>query len=106
MPIKIDKEYRVIVSNDKFITASAYRVNGKLNYINSDNNENLKEFVEKVTKVNYPEIHPVFVLDVAETQEGLKVLEVGSVNCAGFYSCDLKQIVKVISNEAEKEYND
>ena len=40
---------------------------------------------------------PVFVLDVGETEAGLRVVETNCFNSAGFYWCDLHAIVRAVN---------
>jgi len=34
-----------------------------------------------------------FVLDIADTPEGFKVIEVNCLNASGFYACDMAKVV-------------
>ncbi len=40
---------------------------------------------------------PVFVLDVGEVEEGLRVVETNCFNSAGFYWCDLHAVVRAVN---------
>jgi len=37
-----------------------------------------------------------FVIDIAKTYDGLKVIEINNFNSSGFYSCDVYKIVDSI----------
>ncbi len=39
-----------------------------------------------------------FDLDVCETPEGMRIVEINSINSAGFYACDMGKFVNAISN--------
>ena len=51
-------------------------------------------------------VHPVYVMDIARTDEGLKLLEIGSINCAGLYGADVHKVAKVIHDKAVEEWKD
>ena len=64
-------------------------------------------FVEKAVKEWQP--HPIFIIDVAvaakRSGSGFKIVEIGMINGAGFYDCDLRIIVEAASAIAEREFN-
>lgn len=102
-PEIINAEYRLIVADGKVIAGSQYRKEGVIEYKEGFPLE-MVEFVEEVVKVWSP--HPIFCLDVAETPEGFRVVECGSVNCAGYYHSDLRAIIKSMTEIAEREWLD
>ena len=48
--------------------------------------------------------HPVWVLDIAQADGKLGVVELGSVNCAGWYAADKRAIVRAINEAATEEH--
>ena len=94
-PIKIHAEYRFIVVDSKVITGSQYKIGGM---IQSEPcmDQRLIDFAEKLASIWQP--HPVFVMDIAQERDtnNLSLMEIGSINAAGFYKCDVKAIVKAI----------
>jgi len=48
----------------------------------------------------------VYTVDIAETPDGFRVLEINSFSCAGLYSCNLEPIVRSISQLALEEWAD
>jgi len=40
----------------------------------------------------------VFVMDIAQTYDGLKVIEYNTFNSAGLYACDVGNIIDGINN--------
>jgi hypothetical protein len=34
-----------------------------------------------------------FVLDIAETSEGFKIIEINCLNASGFYACEMDKVV-------------
>ena len=87
---EIDREYRLVMSEGKFVTGSQYRDAKGLNSM-PDVPEGAIALAEKACKKWTP--HPVFVLDIAETPDGYAILECGSVNCAGIYETDIGLMV-------------
>ncbi len=39
-----------------------------------------------------------YVLDIAVTNEGLKIIEINNINSSGFYKSDIEKIVTAINN--------
>lgn len=58
-------------------------------------------FAEQMANVWEP--HPIFVMDVASTPGGLKLMEVGSANCAGFYKSDPYKVIEAMARIAVRE---
>lgn len=96
---KIDAEWRFIMHNGKVVTGSLYREHGELF---SKEDITPKEFAESIPM--YPGLPPVYVLDIALCADNYYVIETGTVNCAGFYACDLQKIVEVMTLETELAY--
>lgn len=109
-PLKIAKELRLIVRRGKVVTGSTYRMSEVIEYNALEDlpdKERIVEFAETVCKDAFPDLPPVFCFDIAiEENDRISLLEIGAVNCAGYYSCDLKKIVTAMSEEAEAEWND
>lgn len=95
-PRKIYQEWRVIVANGRFVTASQYRLNGSVELENGCPKA-IEDFSEELAKIYSPE--PVFCLDIAKTDKGLKLVEIGSIHTCGLYECDLEPIVDVVEKE-------
>lgn len=102
-PENILAEYRLIIADKKVIAGSQYRTPGGID-INENYPVEIISFAEEVVSVWTP--HDIFCLDIAKTESGFKVIECGSINCAGFYKCDLRAIVAKASEIAEREYQD
>lgn len=93
-PETIHSEYRLVIHNEKVIAASSYRKDGFLEMIEGCPAD-AKEVAETAARKWSP--HPIYVMDVAETDEGEhKIVDCGSVNVAGFYACKLEPIVDAI----------
>jgi hypothetical protein len=46
----------------------------------------------------------VYVCDIAQTDEGPKIIELNAFSSSGLYACDTRAIVKGVSEAAWKEY--
>lgn len=90
---KIYNECRLFVVDGKVVTASIYK---KGNDVIEDSNvdERYISFVNKMTKIWSPSI--AFVMDVADTPNGLKIIEINNLNSAGFYACDTSKIINAV----------
>ena len=93
---QIHQEWRVVVANGRFVTASQYRLNGSVELENGCPQE-VQDFSEELAKIYSPE--PVFCLDIAKTNKGLKLVEIGSIHTCGLYECDLEPIVDAVEKE-------
>jgi len=40
-----------------------------------------------------------FVIDIGLTDDGWKIIECGSISCAGFYEADMQKIVMSLEDE-------
>lgn len=94
------KEYRFFVVDNQVVAQSQYK-EGLRKAISSYVPPQVIQFVEsEITKWSPA---PCFVIDVAETEIGLKVIEVNCINCSGFYDCDVNSIVTALSSYILKD---
>jgi hypothetical protein len=100
-PWGIAREWRLFMQDCRVCQASQYRVRHKLN-VSSEVPVDVLVFAEKMARLFSP--HDIFVMDVCESADTLYVLEVGCVNSAGFYACDIDQIVSWICSKVEDEW--
>lgn len=99
-PVEIYQEWRLFVANKKVVAGSLYSHKGMLCQEPYYPDE-VKTFAEKMAQIWEP--HPIYVMDIAETQEGLKLCEIGSANCAGFYKAEIKPIIEAMAKIASME---
>lgn len=92
---EIYAEYRFFIVDKKIVTGSLYK---RGNIIIHDTNIDNKiiEFTQKMVDLWQPA--RAFVLDIADTPDGLKVIEINNFNSAGYYACDISCIVQAIEN--------
>lgn len=98
-PKVINKEYRFFISEDKVITGSSYT--DDYQYQEIDTNHPASKYVQDIVHDAYhknyaPQI--LYVVDIAETSTGFKVLELNSASCSAIYACNPNKIVDTINN--------
>lgn len=93
----MNDEYRFFVVNNKVVTGSAYRVNGKVGEnIIVPNDVYIK--AEEYIKLYQPS--DIFTMDLSRDINGvISIIEYNCFNCSGVYLCDLLK-----TYEAIKEY--
>ena len=81
------------------VTASGYKVGTIKRYTPPESVDlRILEFVDRVCSTWRP--NAAFVLDVADTPDGLKVIEVNNLNSAGFYKADMFRLVEALERWA------
>jgi len=107
---EIYAEYRFFVVNAQVVTGSMYKRGSMVQYSNHIDDHVLKfaqsmvrYWQEKVdsTLAIYPEAHApaqAYVLDIADTPDGLKVIEINNINSAGFYDADPMLIITALED--------
>jgi hypothetical protein len=104
-PIKIDSEYRFIIADRKVLTGSQYRADNSLE-ISAQYPDEAVHYAEMVASSTEWQPHPIYVMDIALMKSGeYRLIEIGSVNCAGYYRCDIKLIVKKMTEIASRTWN-
>lgn len=98
----IQEEYRFFVVNGKVITGSSYQVNGERN-TGLVPAPPVWEYAQKM--VNRFNLATAFVIDVAKTDKGMKVVEYNNFNTSGLYCCDETAIIRAIRNLDKEHLN-
>jgi hypothetical protein len=98
-PQSIHAEWRFIIAQRRVITGSQYRFDGKEVIKNSFPPE-AAAFAETVANAGAFDPHPVYVMDIASTESGYWLVEIGSVCCASLYACDLLAIIAAVGEVA------
>lgn len=97
----IDEEYRFFMYKDKILGCSRYMLNSKV-----EPSHIVPPFVRDCA-VDYAKLYnpmDLYVMDLATTDEGTKIVEYNCWNASGFYHCDIRDIIFQI-NEI-KQTND
>lgn len=87
---EIWREYRTWIVDKKVVTASVYKT-GRRKHYDSLVDQSIIDFSERMANIWSPD--RVYVLDVADTPEGLKIIEINNLNSAGFYAADMNKLV-------------
>lgn len=91
---EIYSEYRFFVVNNQVVTYSLYKRYGTL-YKNDIVDKSVIDFVEQCIKIWTP--NKAFVIDIADTPDGYKIIECNSINSAGFYNIDIGSFIYAIN---------
>lgn len=103
-PKKIYAEYRFWVVDGKLVTASLYKRGDRVIY-SPNVDQHVWDFAQSVIK--HGDItcsmgnsawqpHRAWVLDVCETDEGMKIVEINTINASGFYAGNVTDIVMAL----------
>lgn len=92
---KINAEYRFFVVDGKIVTGSLYKQG---NVVRSSDiiDDDVLWFTASMIHVWEPA--EAFVIDIADTEEGFKVIEINNINSAGFYAADCQKIVSALED--------
>lgn len=97
---EIYKEFRFFVIDKKIVSASQYKMNGQL-VTSSIIDTDAENFAEKmIKKFDYPG----YVIDIADTKRGYKIVELNCLNASGLYEIDLYKLVQAVDNFYVKRY--
>lgn len=107
-PKKIYAEYRFWIVDGQVITSSLYKRGNRVVF-DSHVDDHVHRFVDEVLRTEDQQkditlsVVPrgwmparAFVLDVCETPEGMKIVEINTINSAGFYAADVTRLVLAI----------
>jgi hypothetical protein len=100
-PQRLEAEWRLVIAGTEVAAASQYRQGGAFDPAPGCPDD-VRDFAAALARRWTP--HPVFCMDLARTDEGLRLIEIGSVNCSGFYACDLRAVVDAVSRAAERAF--
>lgn len=90
---KIYSEWRLFVVDGQIVTGSQYKQGNRTLY-NRDVDQAVLDFGQRM--VDHWQPADAFVIDIADTEEGRKVIEINNINSAGFYAADPQRIVHAI----------
>lgn len=94
-PKDITQEVRIWVVDGKIITQSTYRRGSFLYY---DNIVDADALIFAQNMIDMFQLAKSFVIDVCLTDNGWKIVECGSVSCAGFYDADMQKLIMALED--------
>lgn len=94
-PLKtVYAEYRFFVVDGRLVARSRYKQHDRL-AVSPEVPAHVSAFADACVQRWQPS--RAFAIDVAETDEGLRVVEFNAMNSAGFYACDIGAIVDTVN---------
>jgi hypothetical protein len=103
-PKEIYAEYRFWVVDKQIVTCSLYKRGDRVIY-SSDVDNHVKRFAESVVRhgditlsmrTSAWQPHRAYVLDVCETPDGMKIVEINTINSSGFYAAQVQDLVMAL----------
>ena len=94
-PFAIAHEWRLFIIRGKVSSGSHYREYMRLKP-SKDVPQHVIEYAERMAAKWSPA--PVFVMDVAESGDELRVMEINCFNSSGFYETDVRKVVADVTN--------
>jgi len=90
---KLYNEIRFWIVKGEIVTASQYKLGNRV--VLDDNIDNdAHTFCKKMVRLF--ELNDAFVMDLALTSNGYKIIECGCINSAGFYKADMQKLLMKI----------
>ena len=91
----VGREWRFVVVDRQVVAGSGYLAEGRAAVAQPPDSEAWRFAAQVASSIEPPE--PVYVLDVCETPEGLRLLELNPFSGADLYACDLEAVVAQIA---------
>jgi hypothetical protein len=104
-PKEIHSEARYWIVNDHVATSSMYRQAGEVRYgpvIDAEFDWFVGGLTTKMS-TNYWRPADAYCLDVCRTPNGMKVVEINTLNSAGYYDADMQKLVMAIEEMESRE---
>src|SRR5205823_1759961 len=102
-PRAIGREWRLVVAGDGVVAASQYAVDGS-KCIERGCPAEVRAFAETMLAEARWRPDPVFMADVAESEERLWLVELNGFSCSWLYACDLQAVVVAAGDLAAQEW--
>jgi len=100
---KIYSEYRLFIVDKSIVAASMYKLGSDLT-----TTDDVDERILRFARIMIQRWRPAqaFVMDIADTPDGLKVIEINNINSSGFYACDPQKIIMGIEDLVRRRLTD
>lgn len=98
---KIFSEHRFWVIKGKVATSSTYKIGRTVMYQSLAADSMFQKFAEERIAEWQPD--EAFVIDICDTEDGLKIVEINTINSCGFYACDIQKLVMAFQEAFSKE---
>lgn len=93
LPKVIFSEHRFWVVDGRIVSASQYKIGVRVLYA-SDVDQRFHDYVNECIAIWQP--HHAFVIDVCDTPVGIRIVEINTINAAGFYAGDMQKIIMAL----------
>ena len=103
-PRSIEREWRLIVTEDRIIASSQYAVRGQRSVQEGCPNE-VRAFAEGMLTQARWRPDPIFMLDVCESEGRLRLVELNGFSGSWLYQCRLSDVVAAASALAERQWS-
>lgn len=91
----INSEFRFFIVDGRIITGSSYKVGCDINTTETPSSE-LLLYAQKMVDL-FP-LARAYVIDIAETPDGYKIVEFNNINSSGLYGCDEIKMIEAINS--------
>lgn len=97
-PVQIYVECRVWVVKGKIVTSSIYKRGDKVIY-SDEVPQCYLDYAQECIDIWQP--HDAFVIDVADTPNGMRIVEINTLNSCGFYAANIPKLVMSLEEAFE-----
>jgi hypothetical protein len=102
-PKRIGREWRLVIAGDRVVAASQYAVEGG-KCVASGCPAEVRGFAEAMLAEVRWRPDPIFMVDIAESEGRLWLVELNGFSCSWLYACDLEAIVTAVGDLATREW--
>jgi hypothetical protein len=102
-PVRVEAEWRFVIADRRVIAGSGYRWAGKRK-LSGEDERAAARFAEEVAEQPW-QPRPIYCMDIALTAaEHYRVVEIGGINSAGLYHCELLPVIEAMNLIAERDF--
>jgi hypothetical protein len=102
-PCELGREWRLVVAGDEVVAASRYADRG-VKSVAPGCPDGVLAFARAMLAAVTWRPDGLFMLDVCESGEGLRLVELNSFSCSWLYACDFAAVVSAASRIAVREW--
>lgn len=99
-PKEIGREWRFVVAGDRVVAASRYADSGRRDVARGCPGE-VREHAERILSEVSWRPDPIFMMDLCESEDGLRLVELNGFSCSWIYECDPVAVVDAVVALAE-----
>lgn len=87
-------EARMIIIDGQYVTGSYYKIGASIEYHKVESGDPVIEYTQSVVEKYQPA--EAFVVDIALTKQGYKIIEINNINSVGLYMVDVEKFVQAM----------